>query len=480
MHSLLTTLLLAFSFSLLQAQQAFPILKINVTKQQYNISQPWNKNTPFKRRALGAIIDGQRILTTADLVAHSTLIELETLDNETRTTARVIVADNQANLAVLEPSDPSILNQLGHLQLAPPVPLGSKVDIWQVASNSQPLITSGTLQSTRCIASFLEGHHLLHYKIKASMQSASNSYSLPIIVNNQLLGLLSSYHSKDQILNVISPETISHFIDDVNSPPYQGFPSIGVGVVSTTEPNLRSWLGLDQQQGGVYVTALDDNGAAKKAGLKLGDVILKINQHPISQRGYYTSKLYQQTYWSHLIRGQGHVGESVELQIKRGKTIQHLTISLETPKEKLIPSDTINQAPRYLIKGGLIFQELTKTYLEAYGDNWESKVPLNLLDTFHHPQDYESTKNRIVFLSSIIPTPASTGYERLSGAIIEKVNQTPITDMSSLIEAFKSPNQDGLYIIHLDQAPYSIYLDSEMTTQVDNMLLERGLPALSR
>ena len=56
-------------------------------------------------------------------------------------------------------------------------------------------------------------NYFLAYQVKASMQSASSSYTLPVTRNGRLLGILTSYNSKDQISDVIAPEIVSHVVE---------------------------------------------------------------------------------------------------------------------------------------------------------------------------------------------------------------------------------------------------------------------------
>ncbi len=63
--SLLVTLL---SLPALPAAEEPPgLLRVNTTIQTYNPSQPWELNTPRKRRGLGAVVSGKQVLTTAEI-----------------------------------------------------------------------------------------------------------------------------------------------------------------------------------------------------------------------------------------------------------------------------------------------------------------------------------------------------------------------------------------------------------------------------
>jgi len=247
----------------------------------------------------------------------------------------------------------------------------------------------------------------------------------------------------------------------------------------TTDPNFRKWLKLEEEQGGVYVTAVARNSTADKAEIKKGDVVLAVNDTEIDAQGYFQSELYGKLYWAHLTRATQKIGETIKIKIKRDGEVIELSAELQRRQEGIIPAHMNDRAPNYLVKGGLIFQELTASYLRAFGKDWQTRAPLSLIDVYTHPQDYEEGRNRLVFLSAVIPTPATLGYENIRHRIIEEVNGKPVADTQSLIEAFKHP-KDGRHTIKLDSAPHIIYLDAKVADGIDKGLLRRGLPALSR
>lgn len=460
------------------------LVRVNSTLQKWSPVQPWDKTTPAKRRALGALLSGNRVLTTAEMAANATFIELENADSTRRLPAKVVAIDYEANLALLEPDNGDALGffkELTPVTLGDPAKIGDTVEVWQLEDNGMPLVTHAAIQSIDIVSSFAQGHYFLTYEAKGSMQSASSSYSLPVIRNGKLLGLLASYNSKDQIIDIMAPEIIAAFLRDTEDGDYTGFPSLGIGISSTVDPSFRAWLKLSDDVGGLYVTRIRKNSAAEKAGIKKGDVLTEIDGHPIGRRGYYTDPQYGRLFWSHLIRGSLKVGDTVNLTLLRDGEKKQLTATLERPSKRLIASHTYDQAPRYLVKGGFIFQELTGTYLKAFGNDWESKAPLNLLDVLASPDDYEKERNKLVFLSATIPTPATTGYERLRNLIIAKVNGQPIADIPALIKAFQQPASDGLHTIEFAHGPpKTIYLDASASDFVDAKLLKRGIPALSR
>jgi len=146
----------------------------------------------------------------------------------------------------------------------------------------------------------------------------------------------------------------------------------------------------------------------------------------------------------------------------------------------LVPAYTFGRPPRYLVKGGLVFQELTRPLLESFGDEWRTRAPLNLLDAYENPEKHEGQKEHIVFLSGVIPTPATVGYERLRNLVVSKVNGQEIRDMKSLVAAFSRLTPDGLHSIEFEDESLVVYLDGRLTGTVDSQLQQRGIGRLSR
>ena len=460
------------------------VVRVNSTLQKWSASQPWDKSAPAKRRALGALLKDNHVLTLAEMAADATYIEMENADGTRTLPAKVIAIDYEANLALLAPNngdEESFFKELKPLALGAPASIGDKAQVWQLEDNGVPLVTEVTIQGADIVSSFAQGHYFLTYEAKGSMQSASSSYSVPVVKDGKLLGLLTSYNSKDQITDVLAPEIISAFLKDVKDGEYQGFPSLGVGISNTVDPSFRAWLKLPDEVGGLYITRIRKESAAEKAGLEKGDVIIKIGDKDIGRRGYYTDTHYGKLFWSHLVRGSHKVGDKIKLTVLRKGKQKVMTATLERACKRLVPAYTYDTAPKYLVKGGFIFQELTATYLKAFGKDWQSKAPLDLLDVLTSPEDYEKGRNRLVFLSAVVPTPATTGYERMRNLIVSKINGKDIADIPSLAKAFQTPGKDGLHTIEFaDGTPKTIYLDAATSDLVDAELLKRGIPRLSR
>ncbi len=461
------------------------LVRVNSTRQSWNVWQPWEKNPPDRRRALAALIAPTRVVTTAELVADSTYLEFESADGSRFTPARVVVADYEANLAVLEPASEedgkAFFEGMTPLEIAAPPKIGDTLDVLQLEDNGLPILTPGLLQSVTLSSNLLPRHSFLTYLVKASMRSASSSYTLPVLHGKKLAGVLLAYNSKDQLCDVVSTDILARFIQEAADGEYRGLPGLGISTTRTEDPSFRQWLGLTEDQGGLYIRSVREGTAAAKAGVQKGDVLLAVDGQPINRRGYYEHPSYGSLSWGHLIRGGKSAGDAVTLSLLRDGEPAELQVTLERDMEdaRLVPDQMFDRSPNYLVKGGLVFQELSRPLLESFGDEWRSRAPLNLLDAWQNPENYQDSLRRVVFLSGTIPTPATVGYESLRNLIVKKVNGVEIRDMASLVRAFEDHTGE-LHSIEFADENLTIQLDDTTTTLVDSELLKRGINRLSR
>jgi S1-C subfamily serine protease len=461
------------------------VVRLNSTQQSWNLWQPWEKNPPRTRRALAAIIGPQLVITTAEMVADATYLEFESADGSRFTPARVIAVDHEVNLALLGPANEEeggkFFTGTAPFEIPAPPKIGDTLQVLQLEDNSVPILTAGTLQSVDVASNLLPEQSFLTYYVKASMQSAASSYTLPVLKDRKLAGVLLGYNSKDQLCDVVSTDIMARFVKEATSGAYGGFPSLGVAIARTEDASFRQWLKLTDDQGGLYIRSVREGGAAEKAGVKKGDVLLAVDGQAIDRRGYYQHPNYGSLSWGHLIRGGKSSGDSISLTLLReGKPLE-LAAKVERQEEgsRLVPSHLFDKAPNYLVKGGLIFQELSRPLLESFGDDWRSRAPLNLLDAFENPEKYEETMDRVVFLSAAIPTPATIGYERLRNLIVSKVNGRAVRDMKDIIKAFEEHTGE-LHTIEFADENLTVNLDEAISTSVDSQLLQRGITRLSR
>jgi hypothetical protein len=143
------------------------------------------------------------------------------------------------------------------------------------------------------------------------------------------------------------------------------------------------------------------------------------------------------------------------------------------PDEYLVPPYVVDQQPKYLIVGGLIFQELSVSYLGEYGKDWASRAPIDLV-YYYQNQDYRNGDHRekIIIISKVIPTPFTIGYEDFSDLVVTRVNGHAIRKLADVATAIKTP-QGGFHKIEVEQPPGIIYLDPKEVPLIHQIIRKR-------
>jgi S1-C subfamily serine protease len=455
------------------------LVRVNSTNQAFDFFRPWTKKAPYLRRGLGVVLPEGQVLVTAELVANRTYVELEKAASAEKSAADVTVVDYDSNLALLKPVNPDFLKDAKPLQLDSDARVGDKASILQFESNGQIAETPGVITTITVAGYPLDHLALLTYRISAPLQNREGSFTIPAVRNGRLLGLLMRYDARSQTADVIPAPVISHFLADAKLESYPGFPRAGLSFTSTRDPQFRRFIGLNED-GGVYITEVRPGSAAEKAGLRKGDVILAAADKPVDQDGNYEEPGLGKIPFSHLTNTLSHVGDTVNFTILRDGKHETVPVKLAAAESEQSVSDPFefDHQPRYLILGGLVFQELSRPYLQEWGGNWAKDAPQRLvyLDAFQN--ELSPGRGKIVFLSQVLPTPNTLGYEDLEHLVVSKVNGVPIKSLDDLAKAVRSP-KDGFDKIEFEEDPSFIYLDaSEVEKSKGQLMQDYSIPAL--
>lgn len=459
------------------------LVRVNVTGQPYDFVRPWQKKAPFSKRALGAVLPGGRVLVTADLVANQNYVELERAESGDKTAANVVVVDYESNLALLEPVDKKFLDGLTPLQLALDTVVGDRLAALQLESTGALVLTEGlvtTIQMTRYPADLGQ---FLTYRVSMSLQYRDNSYTVPLVKNNKLAALLLRFDQRTQVVDAIPAPIISHFLKDAEKQPYQGFPSAGFGFFPTRDPQLRKFAEQTGKPAGVYVTSVDPDSPAAKAGLQVGDIVVGLGNNEVDQNGNYVDPLYGKIEFTNLITAKAFAGDRVQLHIQRaGKPMQiDLALTHRNANDYVIPPYSLDRAPLYYVLGGLIFEELSRQYLREWGANWMKDAPQRLVykDRFQS-ELYPEGNQRVVVLTQVLPANTTIGYDEIAYLSVRKVNGKEVKSLAELAEAVKQP-VDGFITIETEEDPKQIALDPKQVEAESEALKQNyGLPSLQR
>ncbi len=482
----LSTAFVCLNFQLpSRAQDAGPapeksMVRVNITGQGYNFGLPWQKLNPGTRRGLGALLPGNRVLVTAELAQDASYVELEIAASGRKLVSKVEAVDYELNLATIipagEPGD--FFNGMMPLEIDSKLKPKATLAVWQFENNGAPVTSPLDLQRVDIGGYFLEDQSFLIFQANGAVQYRAGTFTLPVVHEGKLAGMLIRFNSRDQVADIIPPQIIERFLNDAALPPYDGVPNFGAKSSQTLDPQLRRYLKLDGTEGGILVTAVTPGFSAELAGVKEGDVLLAINGHKLDSRGYYNDPEFGLLASSHLLRGAARVGDTAKLQIFRDGEAMELDCRMlrRNPSDYLVDPYMFDRGPRYLILGGLLFQELTLNYLQLSGRDWRDRAPFRLLYAQTNQEEVmKKGRRKLVFLSGVLPAPGTVGYESLRTLIVTKVNDKVINDLKDLAEALKSPIE-GVHKIEFDDHPKLIHMDAAQA-EADN---KEFLPARYR
>lgn len=464
-----------------KADESLHVVRVNITNQNWDFMRPWGKRAPFSRRAVGPVLAGGRVLVTAELVANANYIELELPDGSGKTPAQIEAVDYECNLAVLRGDDAKFIAAFKPLDLTE-AKVGDTLSVWQLESTGVVLGTSGPLTTVEVSRYPIDDSSLLVYRSTASIQFRDSSFTLPAIKNGKLAGLVVRYDNQSNSAEIIPAPVIRHFLKDADKKPYEGFPRTGLAFSNTRDPQLRRYVGLNGN-GGVYVTEVLKDSPGAKAGIKAGDIILKIDGEQIDKDGNYVDPDYGKLAMIHLISTKHFVGDVLKFTIQRaGKQLDiAVTLAHRDVENYVSEPYIIDRAPKFFIMGGLVLQELSRQFLKDFGNDWQKRAPQELVYMDRYQQDlFADGPKKIVILTRVLPMPSTLGYEELHHLRVTKINGIALQSLADVPGALEKP-ENGLHKVEFDTDPSAIYLDAA-SLKADEEALTKNyrLPATKR
>jgi hypothetical protein len=258
----------------------------------------------------------------------------------------------------------------------------------------------------------------------------------------------------------LAAPVLTQFLAGAAKGEWRGFARAGIAWQDLTNPALRESLGLHPGETGIRLTRVARHGSASGV-LKPGDVVLEMDGKKLDPTGYYEHPVYGRMLFALLFSDGRQPGETMPVRVLRGGERLDLELPLRTmpADQDRIPPYVYGRGPDYVVVGGLVFEELTRPYLLAWGD-WARRAPPRLLVAVDREPDEEETR-RVVILSSVLPDAANLGYQELRDQIVERVNGRPIGSLADLRQAFASP-QGGFHVVELlaGQAAARLVLDA--------------------
>ena len=412
------------------------VVRVSTTAQNPDYKVPWNPGNIERGIGAGFIIAGPRIVTNAHVISNSRFVTVERENDPKKYPAKVKFVAHDCDLAVVEVTDPDFYKGLKPLEIGGIPQLQSNVSVFGYPIGGERLsVTEGVVSR---IDFQLYTHSSVDSHLACQIDAAINPGNSggPVLQNGKVVGVAFQGYSGDVAQNVgymIATPVLQHFLKDIADGHYDHYVDLAVQTFRLQNPAERAALGLKDDDTGVMVGSVVP-GATCSGVLKSGDVILAIDDNRVASDGFIDVDN-DRVEMAEAVERK-FKGDSLKLHILRDKQETDVTATLKPAWQYLIQANAYDVRPRFVVFGGLVFQPLSRDFLEVYG-----------IDDLRVRYFYDSFVDRAIFLkhpeviilSQVLPDPINAYIEEFKNAIVDEVNGHKILRLDDLAAAFAEP-----------------------------------------
>jgi S1-C subfamily serine protease len=451
------------------------VVKVMTVSDAPDYEQPWQTLGAGPATGSGAIVAtprGPRVLTNAHVVEDATFIEVRREGQTRKTVAEVVGYGEACDLALLSVEDPTFFEGAQPIPIGELPSLGDPVTVLGFPIGGERLsVTEGVVSRIELTMYVQNERSLLSVQIDAAINPGNSGG--PVVRDGKLVGIaFQSLEEAENIGYVISAPVVKHFLKDVESTPYDGFPDLGLSVQHLESSAHRKYLGLPRSRRGVLVTQVHYGSPCWNV-LKPGDVLLRVDGEPIAADG--TVKLEEGSRIEfQYVPSMRYVGEEIPLQVYRaGKRLTH-RVTLQ-PYRSLVPGRASGGRPVWFAYAGLLFVPLTRAWLETWGEGWRSRAPATLVSLYDHGVRTSHTQE-VVILQKVLADKANRGYHELESLRIMKVQGRPVRKLSDLVRVVDAAEDE--FVVFETSDRQRIVLDRQLAVERAETILRRyAVPA---
>jgi S1-C subfamily serine protease len=451
------------------------VVKVMTVSDPPDYEQPWQTLGAESSTGSGAIVktpQGLRILTNAHVVEDATFIEVRRDGQAQEAVAEVVGYGEACDLALLSVEAPDFFEGAKPIPIGKLPSLGNPVSVLGFPIGGERLsVTEGVVSRIELTTYVQNERNLLSVQIDAAINSGNSGG--PVVLGGKLAGI--AFQSLDEAENigyVIPAPVVQHFLEDVESPPYHGFPDLGLTVQHLESSAHRKMLGLSRSRRGVLVTQVHYKGSCWDA-LEPGDVLLKVDERPIEPDG--TVKLGEALRVEfQYVPSMHHVGESIPLQIYRDgkRSIQRVTLE---PYRPLVRGRAPGGRPSWFAYAGLLFAPLTRAWLETWGEGWPFIAPATLVSLYDHGVR-TARMQEVVILQKVLADRVNQGYHDLQSLRIAKAQGRRVRKLIDLVHAVDSTTDE--FVVFETPDNQRIVIERKAAVDRGEAILRRyGVPA---
>src|SRR5947208_1811309 len=415
------------------------LVRITATSVDPDYKAPWNAGSLQRGVGAGFVINGNRIMTNAHVVANNRYITVERDGDPNKYPAQVQFIANDCDLALVIVPAKDFFKNMVPLKFGGIPALESTVSAYGYPIGGERMSVTTGIVSRVDFQLYTHSSVDQHLAIQISAQINPGNSGGPVMQDTKVVGVAFQGYSGDVAQGVaymIPTPVIKRFLQDIGNGHYDEYPDLAITYAKLQNPAQRRFLGLKEDDRGVLVSSVVAAGPSDGI-LRQGDVLLAIDGHPIASHANVEVEGERAQFEE--VEERKFKGDSVKFDILRDKQPMTVTIKLYKPWPYSIQGHSYDVRPRYVLYGGLLFQPLDLDMLEAYR---LSDLRLrHFFEYFILEQIYLQHPDVIV-LSNILPDPINTYLAPYRGAIEGEVNGKKIGTLDELADALRqAPGQ---------------------------------------
>jgi len=378
-----------------------PLLQDPFFRYFFNVPEQAPRERRTQSLGSGVIVDAKKgyILTNNHVIDKAVAITV-TLQNNKRLSANLIGTDPEADIAVIQvpPEDLTFDLPLGdssQLQVGDfVVAIGSPFGLGQT-------VTSGIVSALGRSGLGIEGYEDF-IQTDASINPGNSGGAL-VNLRGELVGIntaiLAPSGGNVGIGFAIPINMAKQIMTQLVEYGEVKRGRLGIGIQDFT-PELASAFGIERHEGGAVVVQVVENSAADKAGIKIGDIVTKVNDKDVRDAGDLRN-----------VVGLLRVDQKVELTILHEGKKRTATLVIAEPKQTSLLGEKVSPKLAGAVFG--LISESTSNFSQADG---------------------------IIILDIAAGSPASRAGLR-KGDLIVSVNRIAVSSFDSFKEALKKSNK---------------------------------------
>jgi hypothetical protein len=421
------------------------VVTVEVSRKQYDYYQPWTRKTSRVLKT-GLCVGEHEVLTTADEVFDRTLVRLQKGGRGRWFVGEVSWIDYHANLALVTTSEEDFWHDLKPGTLGGTVPDEGTLQIlrWREGNleNRRAEFTQFTVREGQLAA-------VNQTVLEADSDIQSAGWGEIITANSHAVGIVSAQDGR--MCTAIPATFIQNILEARRQGRFHGLGYFHFYWQGAQNPASLARLKLAGEPRGVIVSSVPARPDSLDQVIHTQDVILNIDGFDLDIQGDYLDPEYGNLMLENLATRNKWAGDDVKMVIWRDGKLTNIVYQL--PKFdysiSLVPAATYDQEPEYLILGGLVFQPLTDSYLQAWGSDWRRRSPFRL--NYYHGDPPTKDRPALVLMSQVLPDAYNIGYQDQKWLVVDKINGKRISRLSELREALDKP-VNGYHIIDLVQS----------------------------